>query len=70
MASSSPYPKDLDHPNGFKTVTVYDADEERAFQKESAAWRKAHQASGDRAIAEAAAIRTGKPLPPTDEFTA
>ncbi len=39
------YPKELFHPNGFQTVTVFDRDQEVAAYDAHKAWRDAHDAA-------------------------
>jgi hypothetical protein len=36
------YPKELNHPDGAKTLLAYDAAEEQALHKKFAEWRLAH----------------------------
>ncbi|WP_406586400.1 hypothetical protein [Asaia lannensis] len=38
----TPYPRELAHPNGFRTVTVYSPDEEREVQADFASFRREH----------------------------
>ncbi|WP_336717545.1 hypothetical protein [Asaia bogorensis] len=38
----TPYPRELAHPNGFRTVTVYSPDEEKVVQGDFATFRRDH----------------------------
>jgi hypothetical protein len=60
------YPRELFHPNGFKTCTVYSPDEHRAVNEQFDAWRESHMANtaaalkGEPAPSDAKARKTGK----------
>ncbi|KXV66631.1 MAG: hypothetical protein ABF968_12840 [Acetobacter sp.] len=44
------YPRELAHPNGFRTITVYSPEEERAVQLDFTAYRRDHDASHQAAL--------------------
>ncbi|OAJ69038.1 hypothetical protein [Gluconobacter cerinus] len=55
------YPRELAHPNGFRTVTVYSSEEERSVQADFSAFRRendaAQQAAAKGAKAPARAVK-------------
>jgi hypothetical protein len=50
------YPKQIPHPNGFKTLTVYNGEQEEAVHRANGAWRIAHSEA-------MSAAREGRDLP-------
>jgi hypothetical protein len=50
MAGPSGYPKSLPHPCGYKDITVYDADDEKAFHQGAQAFRAEQAAAHQSAL--------------------